>query len=289
MSWIGGKKSLRELIVSLFPLYYERYIEVFGGGGWVLFHKPPGNDFEVYNDFNGLLTNLYRCVREKPNELIDALYFVLNSREDFDIVKEALARDSPTSDVIRASYFYQLIRYSYASGLTSFGSQPHDMWSNFPLIEQAHRRLSKVVVENKDFEKLIRQYDRPVSFFYADPPYFETEKYYKNVGEDGFKKEDHIRLRDTLMGIEGKFLLSYNDCSFIRELYDAPNIQIESYTRINNIKQRYDNGAQFPEILVANYDMHEREINSPSQINLFEMKNGIGKQEIGRASCRERV
>lgn len=279
MSWIGGKKSLRELIVSLFPLYYERYIEVFGGGGWVLFHKPPGNDFEVYNDFNGLLTNLYRCVREKPNELIDALYFVLNSREDFDIVKEALARDSPTSDVIRASYFYQLIRYSYASGLTSFGSQPHDMWGNFPLIEQAHRRLSKVVVENKDFEKLIRQYDRPVSFFYADPPYFETEKYYKNVGEDGFKKEDHIRLRDTLMGIEGKFLLSYNDCSFIRELYDAPNIQIESYTRINNIKQRYDNGAQFPEILVANYDMHEREINSPSQINLFEMKNGIEKQE----------
>lgn len=279
MSWIGGKKSLRELIVSLFPLYYERYIEVFGGGGWVLFHKPPGNDFEVYNDFNGLLTNLYRCVREKPNELIDALYFVLNSREDFDIVKEALARGSTTSDVIRASYFYQLIRYSYASGLTSYGSQPHDMWGNFPLIEQAHRRLSKVVVENKDFEKLIRQYDRPVSFFYADPPYFETEKYYKNVGEDGFKKEDHIRLRDTLMGIEGKFLLSYNDCSFIRELYDAPNIQIESYTRINNIKQRYDNGAQFPEILVANYDMHEREINSPSQINLFEMKNGIEKQE----------
>ena len=48
MSWIGGKKALRELIVRLFPLYYERYIEVFGGGGWVLFHKPPGNDFEVY-------------------------------------------------------------------------------------------------------------------------------------------------------------------------------------------------------------------------------------------------
>ncbi|MEL5900772.1 DNA adenine methylase, partial [Clostridium sporogenes] len=54
MSWIGGKKALRDLIVSVFPLYYERYIEVFGGGGWGLFHKPPGNDFEVYNDFNGL-------------------------------------------------------------------------------------------------------------------------------------------------------------------------------------------------------------------------------------------
>jgi DNA adenine methylase len=41
------------------------------------------------------------------------------------------------------------------------------------------------------------------------------------------------------------------------------------FTRINNIKQRYDNGAQFPEILIANYDLHEREKNAPSQLNLF--------------------
>ena len=106
---------------------------------------------------------------------MEALRFVLNAREDFDAVRAALARDSPASDVQRAAWFYQLIRYSYASGLTSFGSQPHDIRSNFPLIEQAHRRLAKVVIENKDFEKLIRQYDRPVSFFYLDPPYHATE------------------------------------------------------------------------------------------------------------------
>ena len=272
MSWIGGKKSLRELIVSLFPLYYERYIEVFGGAGWILFHKNPGNDFEVYNDFNSLLVNLYRCVREKPNELMDALRYCLNSREDFDYIKNCLARDSPVSDVQKAAWFYQQIRYSYASGLTSFGSQPHDIWSNFPLIEQAHRRLAKVVIENKDFEKLIRQYDRPVSFFYCDPPYFETEGYYKNVGEDGFTEKDHIRLRDSLMKAQGKFLLSYNDCEFIRELYNAPGIQIDAYTRINNIKQRYNRGSQFPEILIANYDMQERGLSIPAQMNLFDIR-----------------
>ena len=272
MSWIGGKKSLRELIVSLFPLYYERYIEVFGGAGWILFHKNPGNDFEVYNDFNSLLANLYRCVREKPNELMDALRYCLNSREDFDYIKNCLACDSPASNVQKAAWFYQLIRYSYASELTSFGSQPHDIWSNYPLIEQAHRRLAKVVIENKDFEKLIRQYDRPVSFFYCDPPYFETEGYYKNVGEDGFTEKDHIRLRDSLMKAQGKFLLSYNDCEFIRELYNAPGIQIDAYTRINNIKQRYDGGAQFPEILIANYDMQERSLSIPAQMNLFDIR-----------------
>jgi DNA adenine methylase len=36
ISWIGGKKALRKVIYRLFPKDYGRYIEVFGGGGWVL-------------------------------------------------------------------------------------------------------------------------------------------------------------------------------------------------------------------------------------------------------------
>ena len=122
----------------------------------MLFHKNPGNDFEVYNDFNGLLTNLYRCVREKPDLLMGSLRYVLNAREDFDRARLALRRKRTTS-VQRAAWFYQIIRQSYASALTSFGNQPHDLWADFPLIEQAHRRLARVVIENKDFEKLIRE------------------------------------------------------------------------------------------------------------------------------------
>ena len=273
MSWVGGKKALREEVVQRFPLYYERYIEVFGGGGWVLFHKPPGRDFEVYNDFNSLLANLYRCVRDKPDLLMNALKYVLNSREDFDRVRLALRRQR-TTDVQRAAWFYQIIRYSYASALTSYGSQPHDMRANVPLIEQAHRRLKDVVVENKDFEKLIRQYDRPVSLFYCDPPYHATEGYYQNIGEDGFTEKDHIRLRDALLSIEGKFLLSYNDDAFVRELYDAPGIQIEAVTRLNNIKQRYDPNCQFAEVFIANYDMTERQ-RAATQLNLFDFGQEI--------------
>ena len=274
MSWIGGKKLLRDAVLCRFPLDYERFIEVFGGGGWVLFHKQPGRDFEVYNDFNSLLANLYRCVRDRHEELIDALRYVLNSREDFELLRDALARDSPATPVQKASWFYQIIRYSYASGLTSYGSQPHDIRSDFPLIEQAHRRLKDVVVENKDFEKLIRQYDRPVSFFYCDPPYHATDGYYQNIGEDGFTEKDHIRLRDTLLSMEGRFLLSYNDDAFVRELYDAPGIQIEAVTRLNNIKQRYEPNSQFAEVFIANYDMMERE-RSMKQLNLFDFPSEI--------------
>ena len=272
MSWVGGKKALREEVVKRFPLFYERYVEVFGGGGWVLFHKAPGNDFEVYNDYNGLLANLYRCVRDKPDLLINALKYVLNSREDFDRARLALRRKR-TTDIQRAAWFYQVIRQSYAAALTSFASQPHDMWSNFPLIEQAHRRLADVVVENQDFQTLIRHYDRPVTFFYCDPPYHATEGYYQNIGEDGFTERDHIRLRDALLSMEGKFLLSYNDDAFIRGLYDAPGIQIEPVTRLNNIRQRYDPNCQFSELLIANYDMAER-AHATTQINLFDFQKG---------------
>ena len=265
---------MRDEILARFPLNYKRYIEVFGGAGWVLFHKSPGSDFEVFNDFNSNLVNLYRCVREQPEQLKEELRYLLNSRLDFEYMKKILHSQAALPDVRRAAYYYALIRYSYASGLTSFGSQPHDMRSNFPLIEQAHRRLAKVVIENKDFEKLLHQYDRPVSFFYLDPPYHATEGYYQNIGEDGFTEADHIRLRDALMRIEGKFLLSYNDDAFVRGLYDRPGIYLMETTRINNIKQRYDNGAQFPELLIANYDLRERSRAVPSQMTLFDWNGG---------------
>ena len=41
ISWVGGKKALRDLIYLRMPGHYDLYIEVFGGGGWVLFGKPP--------------------------------------------------------------------------------------------------------------------------------------------------------------------------------------------------------------------------------------------------------
>ena len=69
MAWVGGKKALRDEILNRFPPNYQKYIEVFGGAGWVLFHKETGRDFEVWNDRNSNLTNLYRCVRDNPNKV----------------------------------------------------------------------------------------------------------------------------------------------------------------------------------------------------------------------------
>ena len=273
MAWVGGKKALRDEILARFPRNYKRYIEVFGGAGWVLFHKPPGNDFEVFNDFNGNLVNLYRCVREQPEALRNELRYMLNSRLDFEYMKGMLHSQAVLPDVRRAAYYYALIRYSYAAGTSTFGSQPHAMWNNFALIESAAGRLQKVVIENKDCVKLIRQYDRPESFFYCDPPYYNADQYYEAVSSDGF---DHAGLADALLGIKGKFLLSYNDCPEIRALYDRPGIVVEGISRLSNIAQRYENGKQYPELLISNYDTTEL-ARSCVQLTLFDR---LDSQEI---------
>lgn len=273
MAWVGGKKALRDEILARFPRNYKRYIEVFGGAGWVLFHKPPGNDFEVFNDFNGNLVNLYRCVREQPEALRGELRYMLNSRLDFEYMKKMLHSQAVLPDVRRAAYYYALIRYSYAAGTSTFGSQPHAMWNNFTLIESAAGRLQKVVIENKDCVKLIRQYDRPESFFYCDPPYYNADQYYEAVSADGF---DHAELADALLGIKGKFLLSYNDCPEIRALYDRPGIVVEGISRLSNIAQRYENGKQYPELLISNYDTTEL-ARSCVQLTLFDR---LDSQEI---------
>ena len=140
------------------------------------------------------------------------------------------------------------------------------MWRNFPVISAAAKRLQTVVIENRDFQKLIQQHDRPESFFYCDPPYYKTEACYKG---GGFGRQDHARLAETLLGIRGKFLLSYNDCPEIVNLYSHPGIYIDPVSRLSNIAQRYDPGCQYPELLISNYDTRERK-RSVAQLSIFD-------------------
>lgn len=305
IAWVGGKKALRKLIYTMFPVQFDRYIEVFGGGGWVLFGKPPNlkRKLEVYNDYNSNLANLFYCVKNRTCAFLLELGFLpINSRDEFSMIRTFLEKQEPDTtflqeeltlaeqnlsppdyeeiraillenaqmtDVKRAAAFFKLIRYSYGSGCTSFGCQPFDVRKCFDAIWQASHRLSETVIENKDFEALIRQYDRDNAFFFCDPPYYETEGHYEVV----FRKEDHMRLRDTLKACRGKWMVSYNDCDFIRELYDG--YYITAVTRLNNLAQRYEGGCEFPEVIITNYDPKEMERSQPRQMRLF----GLGEED----------
>ena len=245
ISWIGGKRLLRKRILAEFPqeTSYNRYIEVFGGAGWVLFAKDKHASMEVYNDVNGELVNLFRVVKYHPEALQKELDWILMSREVF---FNAIQETRGLTDIQRAARFWIAIKESFGTDCRSFGVRPKALINAVEFLRDASVRLKNVVIENVDFEQLIKTYDRPDVLFYLDPPYFEAEKYYP----DRFNPDDHVRLRNVLGRIKGKFVLSYNDSPKIRELYQ--NYQIIAAERFDNLTARAG-GKVYKEIIVKNY------------------------------------
>lgn len=94
VSWVGNKTNILHILYALFPLKYERYIEPFGGSGAVLLGKTKADKFEVYNDFNHNLVNLFRCMRDRPLAFIKELGFLtLNARDDFVAIKNFFEKE----------------------------------------------------------------------------------------------------------------------------------------------------------------------------------------------------
>jgi hypothetical protein len=89
-----------------------------------------------------------------------------------------------------------------------------------------------------------------------------------------FGLEDHIRLRDLLLSIKGKFLLSYNDCPEVRELYGGRGLFIEEVSRLDNPRQFAVAGSTYPELLISNYDPKLAET-LPLQMGLFDLQEGL--------------
>lgn len=244
--WIGGKKLLRKHILEQFPdEKMGRYIEVFGGAGWILFSQDKHASLEVFNDVNGELINLYRVVKYHPEELQKELGWLLMSREQF--FDEFNRNIRGMTDIQRAARFFCMIKESFGASLDSFAVSSKNIQKAVDYLKEVSKRLNRVVIENQDFERLIKVYDRPDALFYLDPPYYDAEKYYP----DRFNPEDHERLKKCLENIKGKFILSYNDCSPIRELYN--NYVIVAVERSHNLSL----GNRYKEIIIKNFSSED--------------------------------
>jgi DNA adenine methylase len=117
-------------------------------------------------------------------------------------------------------------------------------------------RLQNVVIENYDFRKVIKNYDSENTFFYCDPPYYHdmitrsaTEKYLHD-----FTEQYHIDLYNMLSKIKGKFLLSYYDCEFIRNLYKGYDMKIIETNKLSSNNTGL-NLKKNNELLIMNYKL----------------------------------
>lgn len=247
MGWIGGKRLLRKAVLERFPTDgIGRYIEAFGGAGWVLFAKEKkAGQLEVYNDINGDLVNLFRCVKYHCGELQRELDWLLSSRElFFDYIEQLHMRG--LTDIQRAARFFYAVKISFGSDCRTYETSDKTIERMIPYLTKVKERLIGVNIEQKDFADLIKVYDRKNALFYLDPPYIGTERYYNSP----FTEEDHKRLRDALGNVKGRFILSYNNCGMARELYSG--YRIEEVSRQNTLAGN-NNSKPYKELIIRNY------------------------------------
>lgn len=214
----GGKWLLAPWIVGHFPAH-DIYVELFGGAASVLLRKPRVH-YEVYNEVDPDVVNLFRVLRDRDQNaaLCRALELTPFSRDEFiaAYVREEVAPVESARRLIVRSFmgFGSSGNRSYITGFRAASKQsgrPHSMdWANVP--ESLHAvatRLQGVVIENREAMEVIKQQDTPGTLFYADPPYLlPTRNTHCDTYRFNLTDFEHTCLAKALRGIKGMAIIS---------------------------------------------------------------------------------
>ena len=279
ISYIGGKARIGKWIAPFIPTDIETYVEGFSGMFWVFFNMDlelyPNLKTVVYNDYNGLNANLYKCIKD-----YDRLWDVLatypcqklgveNTPPEYTEMFKEYQKEifDPTYVIGNEPNYDAAGKYVYVLTQIFSGSKPEtssytdykgkyrckvlifmDKLKN-PKYREHFDRIT--FVENLDFEDVVKKYDSETTYFYMDPPYWKTENYYSN---HDFDRTDHERLANCLKQIKGKFGLSYYDFELLRTWFPEENYRWErkkfakAAAAKKNTKQNMGE-----EILILNY------------------------------------
>lgn len=213
--WMGGKRRLAKHLLPMFP-EHSCYVELFSGGAALFFMRPTPAKVEVLNDINGQLINLYRVVQHHFDEFVRQFEWTLTSREVF-----ARLQSTPPdcmTDIQRAARFFYLQHNAFGGKTvhqhfgTATTSKAWDASQIRAKLTAAQARLRGVFVENETWDRCFKRYDREHTFFYADPPYWQTAGY-----DHAFDWSQYELLAKAMAESKGNFMLSINDHPDIRE------------------------------------------------------------------------
>ena len=246
ISRMGGKSKLRKHIIERIPEHIC-YVEPFFGAGWVYFGKEPSK-VEVINDIDKELVNMFRMIKHHAPEIERMLEYELSGRDIFEEYKHCEVEC--LTEIQRSVRFLYLISQSFASRGTTYGyatnTRPSPQIFYKGVLGDIKERLRNTYVENKGFDDIINRYDRHYSFFFCDPPYFETAGY-----ENDFGHKEHLLLRDTLTKIKGKFMVTINDHKQVREWYKDFNIEEVKVTY--SVAKEQKARKEYGELIITNY------------------------------------
>nr|WKN36009.1 DNA methyltransferase [Tunicatimonas sp. TK19036] len=255
ITYYGGKQRLVTLILSLIPKH-KLYCEPFVGGAAVFFAKEP-SEMEVINDLNGEVVNFYQVCKTDFSKLEKLVQSTPHSRQVHRETQEILKNADKFDPVKRAWAFWVQTNMSFSSRI--FGGYAYERHSNGTLkrfvnkklafTKDLQQRLDMVDIESNDALQVIKSRDGADSFFYCDPPYFNSDMgHYK-----GYTEKDFTQLLETLSEVEGKFLLS----SYPSDVLDGftKKHKWHTITKQSGVAVTKQTNKIKIEVLTANYPM----------------------------------
>ena len=268
LKWVGGKRQLLNEINPLLPKRITTYVEPFVGGGAVLFSLQPKK--AIVNDFNKDLINVYKIVRDNPQELLDILKeHDKNNSEDYYYEIRALDRFENyknMSDLEKAARIIYLNKTCY-NGLFRVNqagqfNSPYGKYKNPNIInEPVILAMSNYFNDNNiklmegDYREALKNL-RKGAFVYFDPPYMpiSSSSSFTGYTENGFNEKDQEELKiecDKLNDRGINFMLSNSAHPYILELYKDYEITLVKARR--SINSKGNKRGEINEVLVRNY------------------------------------
>lgn len=259
----GGKSRAIKFLKDYFPKDFKEYREPFFGGGSVgiyLAQIYSHNEIKFFaNDLNYDVYCFWQILKTQNNDFIQAIQDIKknykNGRELYRLLLER--RNQSLNDFQRAVDFFVLNRITFSGVVDCGGYSQKAFESRFTQSCIERLRNMQGIFNNfsftfNDYQELLYKNGENV-FIFLDPPYFSATKsrLYGKRG-DLHINFNHEALYKNLKNIKHKFLLTYDDSDYIRELYK--DFYLQEWTLqygMNNYKQEKANVGK--ELLISNF------------------------------------
>lgn len=237
---LGNKKKIAKEIQKHFPPH-KIYIETFFGAGGMFFNKPKVK-YNIVNDIDSDVFNLFQVVMNQKEELEKAFYMMPIHSDLLDYWK----KNQETDPIKKALRFLFLSNLTYMGTGEQMRTRADNVKKDFEKnLEITFNLLSDINFSNFDFRKFLTSIEFRGSneFIYNDPPYLGTTDNYSN----SFTEQDSFDLFEANQATKCKWAMSEFNHPFILEQAKERGLNVITIGERQNLKNRRT------EILVTNY------------------------------------
>ena len=234
----GAKNRLARWIINHLPADHDTYNEPFAGSAAVLFRKPR-SPMEAINDRAGDVVNLFRMLRDRTDELVQAIERTPWALDEYERCRSAAPAGDPLEQARRfyfrcwasirpfdyphGSWRRQTVRSRGRDGSRPPMTPAARLFTRTDHLHALADRLRGVAVDNMDALDFINRYDNPRALFYVDPPYLDSTRRTSRPHYPVLfgSPEQHRDLAYVLTNLEGMVVLSHYPCALYADLYEA--------------------------------------------------------------------